>query len=141
MPPYAPFVSRSVPKGRVLVVDNDKDHLGLLKLELERAGFEVETLSGPIGVSYRIRVTRPAFVLIDLSLPAIRGDKLLRIARLAADTETRFYYYSAADEDTLRALSARDGVSYIRKSGSTVAVAQQLSIASTEAVRESPRLG
>jgi CheY-like chemotaxis protein len=95
---------------RVMIVDDDVVHLELMKRKLERSGFDVEIASSPIGVTHRIRTMRPDVVLLDVDIPAIRGDRLLELVRKKADVTTRFFYHSSMPEDELRRLAERDGM-------------------------------
>lgn len=95
---------------RVLIVDDDPQHLELMRRGLERAGFEVDTMSGPIGLTHRLRATSPDVVLMDVNLPGLRGDRAVALARGKLEKEPLFFYHSSLDADDLRELAERDGV-------------------------------
>lgn len=95
---------------RVLVVDDDLIHLDLMRRRLEKRGFDVDVMDGPIGATHRIRSTRPEIVLMDINLPGIPGDVLINHAMSRISPETRVFYHSAMDEQELRRLAERDGV-------------------------------
>ncbi|SEU34100.1 response regulator [Stigmatella erecta] len=108
-----------MPEGklRVLVVDDDPDLLDLVARSLSAHGIEVETHPSALGVSNRVRDTVPDVVLIDVNFPALKGDKVVSLARLSAPKDTRFILYSASDEAQLRSLALSSGADgYLSKS-------------------------
>ena len=96
---------------RVLIVDDDPVHLELMQRRLQKRGYDVDVMDGPIGATHRIRSTRPEVVLMDINLPGIPGDVLIGHARSRIGPETRIFYHSAMDEQHLRELATRDGIS------------------------------
>jgi two-component system, OmpR family, response regulator len=108
-----------MPEGklRVLVVDDDPDLLDLVARSLSAHGIEVETHPSALGVSNRVRDTVPDVVLIDVNFPALKGDKVVSLARGSAPKDTRFILYSASDEAQLRSLALASGADgYLSKS-------------------------
>ncbi|ADO75312.1 response regulator [Stigmatella aurantiaca] len=108
-----------MPEGklRVLVVDDDPDLLDLVARSLSAHGIEVETHPSALGVSNRVRDTVPDVVLIDVNFPALKGDKVVSLARVSAPRDTRFILYSASDEAQLRSLALSSGADgYLSKS-------------------------
>ena len=122
-------------KLRVLVVDDDPDLLDLVARSLRAYGFEVETHLSALGVSTRIRECLPDVVLIDVNFPALKGDKVVSLARSQAPAGTRFILYSASDESHLRVLASTSGADgYLSKSVQGAELAQRL-----ESFRHKPR--
>jgi two-component system, OmpR family, response regulator len=122
-------------KLRVLVVDDDPDLLDLVARSLSAYGFEVETHISALGVSTRIRDSRPDVVLIDVNFPSLKGDKVVSLARSQAPTGTTFILYSASDEAQLRALARASGADgYLSKSVQGVELARKI-----ESFRQRPR--
>jgi two-component system, OmpR family, alkaline phosphatase synthesis response regulator PhoP len=70
----------------VLVVDDQRDILGLIKLRLEQAGYEVETASDGERALELVRDLRPNLVVLDVMLPIIDGREVTR--RIRADART-----------------------------------------------------
>jgi excisionase family DNA binding protein len=52
--------------GRVLLVDGDAERSGLIRKELERAGFGVETADSPFEAGMLVERFSPHFVLLDM---------------------------------------------------------------------------
>jgi DNA-binding response OmpR family regulator len=96
-------------KIRVLVVDDDPVQLLLAERSLQMAGFEVQTHSTTFGVTNLVRTTLPDVVLLDVNIPALRGDRVLALARAHAAKDTQFILYSAEDENKLRLLALECG--------------------------------
>jgi DNA-binding response OmpR family regulator len=122
-------------KLRVLVVDDDPDLLDLVARSLRSHGFEVETHISALGVSTRIRDSVPDLVLIDVNFPALKGDKVVSLARSQAPAGTKFILYSASDETQLRSLAMASGADgYLSKSVQGDELARKL-----ESFRHKPR--
>ncbi|MBI4675963.1 MAG: response regulator [Elusimicrobia bacterium] len=74
-------------KGKVLVIDDDRNIAELLWSILRDAGFEVElALDGYSGVAAAARA-RPDVILLDMQMPAGGGESVL--ARLAGNDLTK----------------------------------------------------
>jgi len=66
---------------RVLVVDDDPKIAGLVRLYLERAGFEVAVAADGLEALRLMREIEPTLMVLDLMLPGIDGHTVARIAR------------------------------------------------------------
>lgn len=73
----------SPPKHHVVVVDDSEFCREIARLNLEEAGFEVTTLSSPIGFSQKLMQAQPSLALVDFSMPGLKGDQLIQIAQRA----------------------------------------------------------
>jgi len=62
---------------RVMVVDDDVDHLGVVSAILEESGYEVERAEDAEQALARVHAFDPALVLTDLRLPGMDGVELL----------------------------------------------------------------
>lgn len=112
---------------RVLVVDDDPELLELVARSLSAHDFEVETHTSALGVSNRVRDSSPDVVLIDVNFPALKGDKVVSLARAQAPQGTKFILYSASDEARLRALALASGADgYLSKSVQGAELAQKI---------------
>lgn len=69
----------------VLVVDDEKNIVELLKLYLGREGYQVETAYDGLGALEKARTVRPALILLDLMLPDIDGFEVCRRLRKSSD--------------------------------------------------------
>ncbi|MCD6289969.1 MAG: response regulator transcription factor [Anaerolineae bacterium] len=66
---------------RVLVVDDDRQIVRLVRAYLEQSGFEVLTASDGETALHTIRSERPDLVVLDLMLPGRDGWEITRILR------------------------------------------------------------
>jgi DNA-binding response OmpR family regulator len=65
----------------VLVVDDDAKIAGLVRMYLERAGFEVAVAADGLDALRLMREIEPALIVLDLMLPGVDGNTVARIAR------------------------------------------------------------
>ena len=66
---------------RVLVVDDEADARGFLRLELEQAGFAVRTAASGEEALATIMADRPDVVLLDVRMPGIDGFQTCEVLR------------------------------------------------------------
>lgn len=70
----------------VLVVDDDPDMRFMLKLLLERGGYQVNEAADGVSAIHSIKAQMPDLVLTDLRMPMMDGAEL--IVRLRSDEAT-----------------------------------------------------
>ncbi len=66
---------------RVLVVDDDPKTIALVRMYLEREGYEVLAAADGLSALRGIREDAPDMVILDLMLPEVDGMEVMRIAR------------------------------------------------------------
>jgi DNA-binding response OmpR family regulator len=72
---------------RVLVVEDEQDIAGLIKLALERSGDAAVEIVGRGDDALRSIAGRPPdLVILDLNLPAVPGDEICRLLRQKPET-------------------------------------------------------
>ncbi|HEV7803104.1 MAG TPA: response regulator [Burkholderiales bacterium] len=74
-------MSQSSQTIHVLVIDDDEIAREYMCDVLRKAGFNVEDMPSSIGVTNRLVRDRCDVVVIDVMMPAIRGDKLAGLLR------------------------------------------------------------
>ncbi len=90
---------RAVPS--LVIVDDSQEFLASARAMLSEEGFDVvECVSDPSLVVDRVRLLRPALVLLDIQLPIISG---FEVARRLAELEPR---------PVVILISSRDAASY-----------------------------
>ena len=102
---------------KVLVVDDSEIIRHFVRLVLEDAGYEVIGLDSPTGFSRTMMLEKPDLVLMDVSMPALSGDRLVDIAQRSGLPLCPIVLYSDRSEAELGRLVAECGTAgYIRKS-------------------------
>lgn len=106
-----------MPEGKVLVVDDNEIVLELVRMHLEDQGFEVETVQSAFQMPQAIRNAQPDVILLDVKMPALRGDKAARIlAERSFSKHIPVVLFSDLDEAELAALVAETGAAgFVRK--------------------------
>jgi CheY-like chemotaxis protein len=72
---------------RILYVEDNDDHVYMLKNRLSRAGFTVVIATNGVQGIAMATFEQPDLILMDLSLPDIRGEEATR--QLKADPATK----------------------------------------------------
>src|SRR3954470_2632430 len=71
----------------ILIVEDERDVIDLLTLNLRRAGgFNISTATDGIVGLQKARDEKPAFIILDLMLPGISGLELCKILKSERDT-------------------------------------------------------
>lgn len=104
--------------GPVLIVDDDEEVLQSTADYFRARGFSVIESSTPLGVTSLISQHAPKVMILDLMMPALNGDALLKLLQRTASTRNLpTVLYSAADEELLYRLTRSvDGSVYVQKS-------------------------
>jgi DNA-binding NarL/FixJ family response regulator len=118
----------STRKLKVIIVDDSEFCRESARLNLEDAGFEVITLGSPIGFSQKLLETTPSIALVDFSMPGLKGDQLVQIARRAIkSTSCPIVLFSDQPERTLSHLAKSCGADgYICKSDDWPAIIRSI---------------
>jgi DNA-binding response OmpR family regulator len=69
----------------ILVVDDEKHIIQLVKLYLSNEGYQVETAADGRDALDKIRVVRPDLIVLDLMLPGVGGLEICRQVRQESD--------------------------------------------------------
>jgi len=67
---------------RVLLVDDEPMVLRILRLQLQKAGYEVDTAPNGEAALERIRETAPDVVITDIEMPKMSGEELCKTIAL-----------------------------------------------------------
>lgn len=103
------------PPAKVLVVDDEPDFVRILKIKLERYGFEVYTASDGVEAMYQAFAIHPDLIILDILMPRMDGTEVS--ARLIQNASTKnipilFLSGLQKKEDDLRC-EAQHGPRYI----------------------------
>ena len=74
---------------KIIVVDDSEICRDTAQLMLEEAGFEVITLGSPLGFSKTLLAEKPHLALVDVSMPALKGNRIELVELTEAVKELR----------------------------------------------------
>jgi two-component system, OmpR family, alkaline phosphatase synthesis response regulator PhoP len=86
---------------RVLLVDDEVNHIALLRDYLEQGGYEVATAEDGSGAIMLARAFAPDLIVLDLMLPGIDGLEICRQIRQFSDTYIMMLTARAEEIDKL----------------------------------------
>ena len=92
-------------EGRVFLIDDDPSTLQLYSRALENAGLTVQSTSQVIGTVSKINDFAPDIILIDVMMPALAGDKVVKILKSSVRSNPTIILLSNKGEDELRKLA------------------------------------
>lgn len=108
-------VTTSVPRGRLLIADDEQTILDLLAASLRFAGFEVVTAVDGRDALSKARKERPDAMVLDVMMPGFDGFELVHKLRSEGqDAPVLFLTARDATEDKVRGLSV-GGDDYVTK--------------------------
>jgi DNA-binding response OmpR family regulator len=117
------MIERAANKGKILIVDDSEIVRELVKVAFEEVGYTVVTVDNPLGFSNVLRRERPSIALVDVTMPALVGNKLVEIALRHRAHDCPIVLFSDRSEKELQQLTRSSGASgYIRKTGDMVAL-------------------
>lgn len=104
---------------KILIVDDDQTTLAVTRALLEELGHEVLVRDRALGTTSVIVRAKPDIVLLDVEMPALKGDELLRLLKQRPGSEkARYILFSGRNREGLDELARRCGaVGAIAKSG------------------------
>lgn len=98
-------------KGTILVVDDDPITLEVARERLERAGYEVQVRDQALGTTEYIAKHQPDFVLLDIMMPGLSGDRLAELLQRKDRTrQVPIILHSSKEQQDLDALVGQAGV-------------------------------
>jgi DNA-binding NtrC family response regulator len=104
-------------RAKILIVDDSQIMREFVQTILADEGYEVIGLDSPTGFSRTLVQEKPDLVLMDVSMPALSGDKLVEIALRSGLHHCPIVLYSDRTDAELAALADECGAAgYIRKS-------------------------
>jgi DNA-binding response OmpR family regulator len=106
----------SATKRRILVVDDSEICRELVKLLLQSRGYDVITLDSPFGFGAAVSREQPDLVLVDASMPALHGGKLVEVALQKGICSCPIVFHSDRSPRELQSLVLSTGASgFIQK--------------------------
>jgi DNA-binding response OmpR family regulator len=118
----------AMPRGRVLIVDDEADLLEGMKTLLEMEGIDVIIHGSMITLPLILREADPDVVLLDISLPALSGTSALRGGlRKMLRTDGALVLFSGRSHRELAALTQEFGADgFITKSDDPMGIVARI---------------
>lgn len=90
---------------KVFLVDDSPIVTDLVSGYLKSRGFGVSTFNSPFGVTSRMKEVKPEVILMDLGLPGLRGDKLIKLCKKEKEScNCRIILFSSSDDQEMKNL-------------------------------------
>jgi DNA-binding response OmpR family regulator len=96
--------TRDLPERPILVVDDDRKIVALVRAYLEREGYRVQTAFDGREALTRFRETAPALIVLDRMLPELDGLEVCRVVRGESDVPILMLSARSAVADRIRGL-------------------------------------
>ncbi|HXM83216.1 MAG TPA: response regulator [Burkholderiales bacterium] len=103
------------PKATILVVDDDKSMLDLLKLHLSNAGYKVLTAEDALVAGRHVIETAPDLIIVDVSMPYMSGYELVTALKADSATQNIPIVFLTAREDVADHAKQLGAVAYLHK--------------------------
>lgn len=102
---------------KILIVDDSEVVREVARLTLEKAGYSVRTIESAFQLNRAIREDRPDLILLDVHMPALRGDQAAAIlSQYRFSQGITVLLHSDMEEDLLAAMAHETGATgYLRK--------------------------
>jgi serine/threonine protein kinase len=113
--------------GTIIVVDDSEICREIATLMLTDEGFEVIALADPSTLSDALGATQPALVLVDVTMPGMGGEALVRRMRQDCGVQCPMVLHSDLPEDKLVELARTcEASGYIRKTADARRFSEEL---------------
>lgn len=101
-------------KGRILVVDDDRQITRMLRASLQANGYDVTTAQNGREALLQLQKERPDLIITDIAMPEMDGVELTRYVRRAFDTP--IIVLSVRDSDQMKVAALDEGADdYVTK--------------------------
>jgi two-component system, OmpR family, response regulator len=116
-----------MPCFKILVVDDSEICREFVRIAMRDRGHDVIALESPLRLLEAIEAEQPDLVLIDVCMPALRGDALITQARQLEGRTCSLVLYSEAPPPELEALARSSGADgFLSKTGDVDALAHYI---------------
>ena len=111
---------------KVLIIDDSQTIRDQVQLQLETAGFEVLISKTFYGIPREISRNKPDFVVLDLDMPAVSGEKIGSMIRdMQQEPEPKIIVHSSAQQSRIITAIAETGaIGFVKKGGDIAAFIQ-----------------
>lgn len=96
-------------QGKIYLIDDDPVARQLYSRALQKAGFIVAETDRVIGTTGQINEFAPDIILLDIMMPALSGDRMVKILKDAIHSNPLIILLSNKSEDELKKLKDASG--------------------------------
>jgi len=94
----------------VCVIDDNAIALNVVKSGLTALGWNVVCFDNALGVAFKIKQLNPAVVLVDVNMPRLSGQGLMRtLTSRVGPQNAKLLLHSDQPEEVLRTLASQTG--------------------------------
>lgn len=97
-------MEKSPKKQRILIVDDEKGLVRMMRMNLEHDGFEVVEANNGAQTMDRLRATIPDLILLDVMMPDVDGFTVLKMVREVGPTPVIMLTAKGEEEDKVKGL-------------------------------------
>ncbi|AKU92410.1 response regulator [Vulgatibacter incomptus] len=98
------------PTRKILIIDDSEISLEMEKFVLEARGHQVATAMNLVEFDKRLKAFQPELILVDVEMPDIPGNELVRILKQSCETDRiPIVLFSAKPDEELALLAERSG--------------------------------
>lgn len=101
-------------KGKVLIVDDDKNILFTLRMRLEYLGYQVITSTNALHGLYMAGSEKPDVILLDIKMPGMNGMEILESIKILSPS-TKIIIMTACEDEYFRKMGIKNSYSVMRK--------------------------
>ncbi|MCC6556787.1 MAG: response regulator [Polyangiaceae bacterium] len=102
-------------RAKVLLVDDSEFIREVVRAVLQDAGFDVIGVDSPTAFSRAVMLEKPDLILLDITMPALSGDKLVEVAQRLHRCPV-VLFSDRHEAELARIVRASGATGYIRKS-------------------------
>lgn len=102
-------------KGKVLIIDDDKNILFTLSMRLEYLGYKVITADNGLEGLFMARSESPDTILLDIKMPGINGMEVLEGLKMLSPSSDVIIMTAYEDEDIPRKAISKNSFFFMRK--------------------------
>jgi DNA-binding response OmpR family regulator len=100
---------------KILICDDDEGIVDVLELFLEETGHTIIPERNSLNVKTLIQSEKPDLIILDLWMPVMSGDQILRMIRSTAETKDLPVIVMSASTDGADIAAAAGASGYIAK--------------------------
>lgn len=113
---------------KIFLIDDSELMLEMTTDILSEAGFTVISTDTPLGATSTIKKENPDLTLVDVSMPALQGNKIVELVKGHAGTQdNKVLLYSDRESDELEKMASECGADgFIKKTSDAQSLIKQI---------------